>query len=121
MRTLGVQAANLAAVQRLEAWLEATLCVHQSGGVETVLSTEKYRRLVLLAKSLGFTFHLFYVMLNSPELSIERVRARVLAGGHDVPPDKIVDRYWRSLAQMPWFLRWRTSPRCSTTRAQRRG
>lgn len=101
---LPLMEANLAAVQRLELWLEATLRVHSSVGVETVLSTDKYRRLVTLAKSLGFTFHLFYVLLQTPEMNIERVRARVLHGGHDVPPDKIVERYWRSLAQLPWFL-----------------
>lgn len=102
--TLSLQDANLAAVQRLEQWLEATLRVHQSVGVETVLSTAKYQRLVTLAKSLGFVFHLFYVMLDSPERNIDRVRARVLKGGHDVPTDKIVERYWRSLDQLPWFL-----------------
>lgn len=96
--------ANLEAVKRLEVWLEATLRVHRSVGVETVLSTDKYRRLVSLAKSLGYHFHLFYVALETPELNLERVRARVLKGGHDVPEAKVEERYWRSLAQMPWFL-----------------
>lgn len=96
--------ANLAAVERLEVWLEATLRVHRSVGVETVLSTPKYRRLVTMAKGLGFHFHLFYVLLDSPQRNVERVRARVVAGGHDVPEEKIVDRYWRSLQQLPWFL-----------------
>lgn len=68
------------------------------------MSTDKYRRLVTLAKSLGYRFHLFYVMLQSPDMNIERVKARVLRGGHDVAPEKIVDRYWRSLRQLPWFL-----------------
>jgi predicted ABC-type ATPase len=101
---MNLDAANLQAVKRLEVWLEATINVHRSVGVETVLSTDKYRRLVALAKSRGFQFHLFYVVLQSPDLNIERVRARVLKGGHDVAPSKIVDRYWRSLAQLPWFL-----------------
>lgn len=101
---LPLNEANLVAVQRLELWLEATMRVHQSLGVETVMSTDKYRRLVTLAKSLGYRFHLFYVMLQSPEMNIERVKARVLRGGHDVAPEKIVERYWRSLAQLPWFL-----------------
>jgi predicted ABC-type ATPase len=96
--------ANLQAVQRLETWLDATLRVHQSVGVETVLSTEKYRRLVDLAKTLGFMFRLFYVMLETPSLNVDRVRDRVAKGGHDVPTSKIVDRYWRSLDQLPWFL-----------------
>ena len=101
---LPLRDANLAAVQRIESWLEATIRVHQSVGVETVMSTPKYRRLVDLAKSLGFSFGLFYVLLSRPELNVERVKARVLSGGHDVPEAKIVERYWRSLEQLPWFV-----------------
>jgi predicted ABC-type ATPase len=101
---LSLADANLAAVQRIEAWLDATLRVHQSIGVETVLSTGKYRRLVELARALNFRTHLFYVMLDSPERNIERVRDRVLKGGHAVPEQKIIERYWRSLEQLPWFI-----------------
>jgi predicted ABC-type ATPase len=32
------------------------------------------------------------------------VRMRVLKGGHSVPKAKIISRYHRSLAEMPWFL-----------------
>ena len=47
---LELQAANLQAVLRIEAWLEVSIRAHQTVGVETVLSTDKYRRLVLAAK-----------------------------------------------------------------------
>jgi predicted ABC-type ATPase len=40
---LGLRAANLEAVIRIEAWLEASIRAHQTVGVETVLSTDKYR------------------------------------------------------------------------------
>jgi predicted ABC-type ATPase len=101
---LELRAANLQAVQRIEAWLEVSVRAHQTIGVETVLSTDKYRRLVLAAKALQFTVQLTYVILDSPKRNIERVRMRVKKGGHAVPEDKIVERYARSLAQMPWFL-----------------
>lgn len=70
----------------------------------SVLSTPKFRRLVLAAKQRRFTIHLIYVLLSSSQLNIERVRLRVAKGGHDVPKDKIVERRERSLAQLPWFL-----------------
>lgn len=95
---------NRAAVERIEAWLDASMSVHKSVGVETVLSTDKYRRLVAKAKALGFAVWLIYVVLDSPERNIERVRLRVRKGGHDVAEDKIRSRYARSLAQFPWFL-----------------
>jgi predicted ABC-type ATPase len=99
-----LQDANLEAVRRIEAWLEASIRAHQTVGVETVLSTDKYRRLVLAAKELGFEVRLTYVILDSPERSIERVRWRIAKGGHAVPEHKIVERYARSLDQLPWFL-----------------
>ncbi len=96
--------ANLYAIQRIEAWLEASIQAHQTVGVETVLSTGKYRRLVSMAKSLGFRTRLIYVLLDKPERNVERVRLRVKKGGHAVPEAKIIERYTRSLEQMPWFL-----------------
>ena len=101
---LPLRAANLHAVQRIEAWLEASIRAHQTVGVETVLSTGKYRRLVIEAKTRKFEIRLIYVILKSPALNIERVRLRVAKGGHDVLPEKIVARYARSLEQLPWFF-----------------
>jgi predicted ABC-type ATPase len=101
---LDLMAANRAAVQRVEAWLDASIDVHKSVGVETVLSTPKYRRLVQKAKELGFAVWLVYVVLDSPERNIERVRLRVRKGGHSVRDDKVRARYARSLEQFPWFL-----------------
>jgi predicted ABC-type ATPase len=98
------EAANLAAVQRIEAWLDASIRAHQTVGVETVLSTAKYRRLVLEAKARQYEVRLIYILLDSPERNVERVRLRVAKGGHAVPEDKIRERYARSLAQLPWFL-----------------
>jgi predicted ABC-type ATPase len=99
------RAANIAAVTRIYSWLEASIAAHQTIGVETVLSTEKYRTLVLAAKAHGFEVRLIYILLNSPELSVERVRLRVAKGGHHVPTTKIRQRRERSLQQLPWFLK----------------
>ncbi len=96
--------ANIAAVERIEAWLEASIRAHQTVGVETVLSTAKYRRLVQLAKARRFEINLIYVLLNNVALNIERVKIRVAKGGHAVPVSKIVERHGRSLKQLPWFL-----------------
>jgi predicted ABC-type ATPase len=48
---LSLPAANLESVRRIEAWLEASLNTHKSVGVETELSTAKYRRLVTAAQA----------------------------------------------------------------------
>jgi predicted ABC-type ATPase len=99
-----LRGANKAAVDRIYAWLETSIDAHQSVGVETVLSTVKYRRLVRAAKRRGFEIRLIYVILESPDLNVERVRLRVKKGGHNVPVEKIRSRWTRSLGQLPWFL-----------------
>jgi predicted ABC-type ATPase len=101
---MALREANEAAVTRIEAWLHASVGVHKSIGVETVLSTDKYRALVTKAIELGFSIWLLYVVLDSPDRNVERVRLRVRKNGHDVPEDKIRARYVRSLQQLPWFL-----------------
>lgn len=102
---LGGYDANVQAVQRIEGWLDASISAHQSVGVETVLSTDKYRRLVLAAKVKGYEIRLIYVVLSDPELNVSRVKTRVKKGGHDVPVEKIRERWHKSLAQLPWFLK----------------
>ena len=101
---LNLMAANLAAVQRIENWLDASIEVHQTIGVETVLSSPKYRRLVQKAKAHGFEVCFVYVFLRNAELQLERIKARVAKGGHDVPPEKVRDRRVRSFEQAGWFF-----------------
>jgi len=104
VESIKLPTANLEAVKRIYAWLEASIAAHQTVGVETVLSTDKYRKLVLAAKANGFEIRLIYVMLKSVAMNVERVRLRVADGGHNVPKNKILERRARSLQQLPWFL-----------------
>lgn len=96
--------ANIAAVTRIEVWLDASVQTHQTVGVETVLSTSKYRRLVTTARAMGYEFRFIYVVLDGVELNLERIAIRVKKGGHDVPEESVRKRWSRSLEQMPWFL-----------------
>lgn len=104
VESTGLRKANLEAVRRIYAWLEASIAAHQTVGVETVLSTDKYRKLVLAAKTSRFEVRLIYVILKSADLNVERVRIRVADGGHNVAKRKIIERRERSLQQLPWFL-----------------
>jgi predicted ABC-type ATPase len=47
---------------------------------------------------------LFFIGIDGPEVSEERVTIRVIKGGHDVPADKIVARYPRVMANLKWAL-----------------
>ena len=61
--------------------------------VETTLATRTLLKTVRMAQNAGFTVTLRDFWLNSPELAIERVRARVEAGGHDIPEETVRRRY----------------------------
>jgi predicted ABC-type ATPase len=71
--------------------------------LETVLSSDKYRSLVPAARRAGLIFRLVYVTTMHPDINVARVRQRVLAGGHDVPVDKIRERWQRSMDNLGWF------------------
>jgi len=83
--------------------LESLLRTGAAAGVETVLSTDKYRAAVLDVRRAGGYVGLIYVFLSSPEIAIARVAERVRRGGHGVPPDNIIQRWRRSLDQLSWF------------------
>lgn len=61
--------------------------------VETTLATRTLVKIVKTAQAAGYTVTLLYFWLKSPDLAVERVRARVEAGGHNIPEDTIRRRY----------------------------
>ncbi len=83
------------AAQAAETAREALLARGESFIAETVASHQSKIDLVRRARDAGYYVHLIVVAVPE-EYSIERVRARVAAGGHDVPEDKIRSR-WRRL------------------------
>ncbi len=91
-------------MQRIEQWLHASIAVHQTIGVETVLSSPKYRRLVEKAHKHGFEVRLIYIYVDSVKRQLERIQYRVAKGGHDVPADKVAARRDRSFEQLEWFF-----------------
>lgn len=67
---------------------------------ETVFSHPSKLSIMEEAKAKGYKVYLYFVSTSSPEINKERVKLRVLENGHDVPPDKIASRYFRSLDLM---------------------
>ena len=65
--------------------------------IETTLATRSLKRMIAKAREQGYSVTILYFWLNSPELAIERVRARVAAGGHNIPEPTIRRRYTAGL------------------------
>jgi predicted ABC-type ATPase len=68
---------------------------------ETVMSHPSKIDEMREAKTLGFYFTFYFVGVNDPEINLSRVKHRVQTGGHDVPSDRVVARYYRTMALMP--------------------
>jgi len=72
---------------------------------ETVFSHESKLQLIADARVAGFFVTLLVVAIDNPQRLIERVQQRVREGGHDVPAERILSRYPRTLANLTLAVR----------------
>ena len=62
-------------------------------GIETTLATRSLLNTVRAAQAEGYYVTVLYFWLNSPDLAVKRVKARVAAGGHNIPEETVRRRY----------------------------
>jgi len=93
------EAQALADAQRL-----GCLETRQSFSFETVMSHVSKVETLRQARAAGFRVALYFVATESPSLNVARVAQRVALGGHDVPEDRIRERYVRTLGLLPQAL-----------------
>ncbi|WP_416305398.1 zeta toxin family protein [Neptunicella sp. SCSIO 80796] len=71
-----------------------------SHSYESVMSHPSHLDYIHRANEKGFKTYLYYVCISDPEINLDRVDERVISGGHPVPREKIISRYYRSLNQL---------------------
>ena len=76
--------------------LDDLLLKGKSFAIETTLSGKNHIKTVQKAKSAGYETVLIYSYLDNPEMCENRIKIRVLNGGHDIPKEDIIRRYYRS-------------------------
>ncbi len=69
---------------------------NQSFVMESTLSGGYLTRIVEQLRKYEYSIRIVYVFLENPESCIERVKIRVIKGGHHVPEEDIRRRYYRS-------------------------
>ena len=69
---------------------------HNSFVIETTLSGKYLVKYIKKARENGFEVEMIYLYLQKPIANISRVATRVLRGGHHVPKDDIIRRFYRS-------------------------
>ncbi len=67
---------------------------------ETVMSHRSKIEFMREARARGYRVYLYFVATDDPAINIDRVRSRVLQGGHPVADDKVIDRYHKSISLM---------------------
>ena len=78
---------------------------------ETTLSGKSYVSLLTDLKAKGYSLHLFFLWIPTPELAIARIKERVAEGGHYVPAEDVRRRFVRGISNFsalyePLFDSW---------------
>ena len=91
MDSVKIQAGRLF-IQEIQGLIEA----EKDFVVEVPLAGKGFARTISQLKRAGYTVVIVFIFLKSAETSVARVRNRVLAGGHHVPTEDVVRRFYRS-------------------------
>lgn len=89
-------AASKLMIKRLKELLDG----NKSFAFETTASGTNYREHLKMAKTHGYEIALTFLWLASPEQAIERVAERVRQGGHDIPKETIIRRYYAGVRNL---------------------
>ena len=69
------------------------ISANKTFALETTLASRSIARLLQNAQETGYYVTLLYFWLNTPDLAVERVRNRVMAGGQNVTESTVRRRY----------------------------
>jgi predicted ABC-type ATPase len=96
-----------AAARLADALRRELVAQRESFVFETVFSDPVGDKLAFLkeAAKAGYTVVLCFIGISGPDVSEERVAMRVSQGGHDVPTEKLIARFPRTLANLRAALR----------------
>ena len=64
------------------------------------MTTLSYQSTIKLARAKGYNITLLFFWLNDVNLAIERVKTRVVEGGHNIPEEVIIRRYKKGIKNL---------------------
>jgi len=92
--------AALAAGRQMIEKMRALVRDGLSFAMETTCSGKSYLRLLDQCRRDGWRINLLYFWLPTPEMAIARVARRVSQGGHHIPSDVVLRRYYSGVSNM---------------------
>lgn len=90
-----ITAKKITAGKEFFARFESLVSQNKSFACESTLSGGYLERLIQKAKAKGYVVTIVYLFVSSPDVSIERIKIRVLNGGHFVPDEDVRRRFYR--------------------------
>ncbi|OYU83961.1 MAG: zeta toxin [Flavobacterium sp. BFFFF2] len=76
------------------------LSMNKTFAFETTLASKTYKNKILQAQKNGYTVTLLFFWLQSIDLAIERVKNRVLEGGHHIESEIVIRRYHNGIKNL---------------------
>ena len=88
---------------------------------ESTLAARAWAPFIKRCRARGYRFNLIFVWLPSADMAVERVKARVQSGGHEIPEETIRRRYEAGLKNLrelylPLADRWKVFDNSGDTR-----
>lgn len=71
--------------------------------IESTLSGVSLKKIILDLKEKDYYITIVYIFIDNPRVCIERIKGRVKLGGHYVPDEDVIRRYFRSIRNF-WNL-----------------
>ncbi len=87
---------NLKAMEYAVDKMNSNMKTGDSVVYETVLSHPSKLDLIKEYKKHGYQVISVFITPDNPVINLQRINQRVKEGGHDVPPRKVMDRFYRS-------------------------
>ena len=72
--------------------------------IETTLSGNYINKVIDIAKHKDYEITLFYIFVDNYNVCLERIKNRVLKGGHNVPIEDVKRRYYRSIKNFKKYI-----------------
>ena len=97
---LNPEKASIEAGRLMLTKIDKLIVAQEDFAFETTLATRSYASKIAKARNAGYVATLLFLWLDSPELAMERVKLRVLEGGHDVKEHVVERRYFAGLKNL---------------------
>jgi predicted ABC-type ATPase len=88
--------AAMAAARMVLKELDRLVAENRDFAFETTLAGHSYVKRIEAWRHAGYHIQIIYLRVDSPQLALRRIAARVRQGGHDVPRADVVRRFDRS-------------------------